>query len=141
MANSIKGKPLGSIMKTYIETSTKSRFATRFMAMESHVPSDEYVLVSKHSRGDGWVIVTHYRESTEGFEDLGTKRITESEFMKTYTPHCDYENTTMGVFADTFQERRDARNNYVASPTGVPAKDARKISQKEKVNLKTRYKV
>ena len=141
MANSIKGKPLGSIMKTYIETSTKSRFATRFMAMESHVPSDEYVLVSKHSRGDGWVIVTHYRESTEGFEDLGTKRITESEFMETYTPHCDYENTTMGVFADTFEEARNTRKSYVHQPTVVPAKSTRKNSQKERVDLKTRYKV
>jgi len=128
-------------MRTYIETSTKSRFATRFMVLDSHVPTSEYVLVSKHSQGDGWVIVTHYRESADGFEDLGTKRITESEFMKTYTPHCDYANTTLEVFADTFEERRSARKNYVPQPTAVPAKSTRKISQKEKVDLKTRYKV
>lgn len=128
-------------MRTYIETSTKSRFATRFMVLDSHVPTSEYVLVSKHSQGDGWVIVTHYRESADGFEDLGTKRITESEFMKAYTPHCDYVNTTLEVFADTFEERRSARKNYVPQPTAVPAKSTRKISQKEKVDLKTRYKV
>lgn len=128
-------------MRTYIETSTKSRFATRFMVLDSHVPTSEYVLVSKHSQGDGWVIVTHYRESADGFEDLGTKRITESEFMKTYPPHCDYVNTTLEVFADTFEERRSARKNYVPQPTAVPAKSTRKISQKEKVDLKTRYKV
>ena len=131
-------------MRTYIEASTKSRFAIRFMVLDSNVPTSEYVLVSKHSQGDGWVIVTHYRESHEGFEDLGTKRITESEFMKTYTPHCDYENTTMGVFADTFEGRRNARKNYVPTPTlptVVPAKSTRKNSQKEKVDLKKRYKV
>lgn len=131
-------------MRTYIETSTKNRFATRFMVLDSHVPTSEYVLVSKHSQGDGWVIVTHYRESADGFEDLGTKRITESEFMKTYTPHCDYVNTTLEVFADTFEERRSARKNYIPTPTlptVVPAKSTRKISQKEKVDLKTRYKV
>jgi hypothetical protein len=140
MVKPIKNKPTG-IMRTYIETSTKNRFATRFMALDSHVPTYEYVLVSKHSQGDGWVIVTHYRESQGVFEDLGTKRITETEFMETYTPHCDYENTTMGVFADTFEERRNARKNYVATPTVVPAKSTRKISQKERVDLKTRYKV
>jgi hypothetical protein len=140
MVKPFKNKPTG-IMRTYIETSTKSRFATRFMVLDSHVPTSEYVLVSKHSQGDGWVIVTHYRESADGFEDLGTKRITESEFMKTYTPHCDYVNTTLEVFADTFEERRSARKNYVPQPTAVPAKSTRKISQKEKVDLKTRYKV
>jgi hypothetical protein len=140
MVKPLKNKPTG-IMRTYIETSTKSRFATRFMVLDSHVPTSEYVLVSKHSQGDGWVIVTHYRESADGFEDLGTKRITESEFMKTYTPHCDYVNTTLEVFADTFEERRSARKNYVPQPTAVPAKSTRKISQKEKVDLKTRYKV
>jgi hypothetical protein len=45
------------------------------------------------------------------------------------------------VFADTFEERRSARKNYVPQPTAVPAKSTRKISQKEKVDLKTRYKV
>jgi hypothetical protein len=140
MVKPLKNKPTG-IMRTYIETSTKSRFATRFMVLDSHVPTSEYVLVSKHSQGDGWVIVTHYRESADGFEDLGTKRITESEFMKTYTPHCDYVNTTLEVFSDTFEERRSARKNYVPQPTAVPAKSTRKISQKEKVDLKTRYKV
>jgi hypothetical protein len=140
MVKPLKNKPTG-IMRTYIETSTKSRFATRFMVLDSHVPTSEYVLVSKHSQGDGWVIVTHYRESADGFEDLGTKRITESEFMKTYTPHCDYVNTTLEVFADTFEERRSARKNYIPQPTAVPAKSTRKISQKEKVDLKTRYKV
>ena len=140
MVKPIKNKPTG-IMRTYIETSTKSRFATKFMVLDSNVPTSEYVVVSKHSQGDGWVIVTHYRESHEGFEDLGTKRITESEFMKTYTPHCDYENTTLEVFADTFEERRNSRKNYVPAPTVVPAKSKRKNSQKEKVDLKTRYKV
>ena len=128
-------------MRTYIETSTKSRFATRFMAMDSNVPTFEYVLVSKHSQGDGWLIVTHYRESHGVFEDLGTKRITESEFMETYTPHCDYENTTMGVFADTFEEARNTRKSYVPTSTVVPAESTRKNSQKERVDLKTRYKV
>ena len=141
MVKPIKGKPLGSVMRTYIETSTKNRFATRFMALDSHVPTSEYVLVSKHSQGDGWVIVTHYRESHGEFEDLGTKRITESEFMETYTPHCDYENTTMGVFADTFEEARNTRKSYVSQPTVVPTKSTRKNSQKERVDLKTRYKV
>jgi hypothetical protein len=61
--------------------------------------------------------------------------------MKTYTPHCDYVNTTLEVFADTFEERRSARKNYIPQPTAVPAKSTRKISQKEKVDLKTRYKV
>jgi hypothetical protein len=140
MVKPLKNKPTG-IMRTYIETSTKSRFATRFMVLDSHVPTSEYVLVSKHSQGDGWVIVTHYRESADGFEDLGTKRITESEFMKTYTPHCDYVNTTLEVFADTFEEKRSARKNYVPQPTVVPAKSTRKISQKERVDLKKRYKV
>jgi hypothetical protein len=141
MVKPIKNKLTVSIMRTYIETSTKSRFATRFMAMDSNVPTFEYVLVSKHSQGDGWVIVTHYRESHGEFEDLGTKRITESEFMETYTPHCDYENTTMGVFADTFEEARNTRKSYVSQPTVVPAKSTRKNSQKERVDLKTRYKV
>ncbi len=95
-------------MKTYIESTTKERFATRFAVLEDGIMTDEYVVVMKLTKNDMSFLVHRYRMSaTMGYEDLGTVRMTEEKFFEEFKPHANYKKTSLREFSDKLADSLD----------------------------------
>lgn len=91
-------------MRTYIESATKERFATRFLVLENNLPTDEYVVVMKLIKNDMAFLVHRYRLALNtGYEDLGTVRMGEEKFLEEFKPHCSYKKTSLNRISDVLE--------------------------------------
>ena len=74
--------------KTLIETSTKKRFATKFMVLDNHRPTEESVLVFKDSEDSPNFLVVRYERDAEGrIVQRGTlEEVNEETFKKEHAP-------------------------------------------------------
>ena len=96
--------------KTLIETSTKKRFATKFMVLENHRPTEESVLVFKDSENSPNFLVIRYERDAEGkMIQRGTlEEIPEEEFKTKHASHADWDKTTLSEYDQKFQDWRSS---------------------------------
>ena len=96
--------------KTLIETSTKKRFATKFMVLENHRPTEESVLVFKDSEDSPNFLVVRYERDAEGkIVQRGTlEEVNEEVFKKEHAPHANWDNTTLREYDKKFQDWRSS---------------------------------
>ena len=96
--------------KTLIETSTKKRFATKFMVLENHRPTEESVLVFKDSEDSPNFLVVRYERDAEGkIVQRGTlEEVNEEVFKKEHAPHAKWDDTTLSEYDKKFQDWRSS---------------------------------
>jgi len=101
---------LQPMSKTLIETSTKKRFATKFMVLENHRPTEESVLVFKDSENSPNFLVIRYERDAEGkMIQRGTlEEIPEEEFKTKHAPHANWDNTSLREYDQKFQDWRSS---------------------------------
>ncbi len=122
-------------MRTYIESVTKDRFATRFAVLEDGMITDEYVVVMKLTKNDMSFLVHRYRMSaTMGYEDLGTVRMSEEKFLEEFKPHCNYKKTTLNKISDVLGNQPAVEEQPKSATLGRPKKE----DQKEKARRRLR---
>ena len=122
-------------MRTYIESTTKERFATRFAVLEDGIMTDEYVVVMKLTKNDMSFLVLRYRMSaTMGYEDLGTVRMTEEKFLEEFKPHANYKRTTLNQISDVLGNQP----NLEEKPKSAVRGRTKKEDQKEKTRRRLR---
>jgi len=96
--------------KTLIESSTKKRFATKFMVLEDYRPTDEQVLVFKDSPDSPNFLVVRYTKDLNGkIVQRGTlEEVNEEKFKKEHAPHADWDHTTLREYDQKFQDWRSS---------------------------------
>jgi ATP-dependent helicase YprA (DUF1998 family) len=96
--------------KTLIETSTKARFATKFMVLEDHRPTEENVLVFKDSEDSSTFLVLRYTRDLEGrIVQRGTlEEVPEEEFKREHAPHAKWDNTSLREHDSKWQDWRSS---------------------------------
>lgn len=96
--------------KTLIEASTKKRFATRFMVLEDHRPTEEFVLVFKENEDSpNFLVVKYYRGKDGKMVQRGTlEEVNEEEFKREHAPHANWDNTTLSEYDKKFQDWRSS---------------------------------
>jgi hypothetical protein len=96
--------------KTLIETSTKKRFATKFMVLENHRPTEESVVVFKDSEDSPNFLVIKYERDAEGkmIQRGVLEEIPEEEFKTKHAPHANWDNTTLSEYDQKFQDWRSS---------------------------------
>ena len=96
--------------KTLIETSTKKRFATKFMVLDNHRPTEESVLVFKDSEDSPNFLVLRYTRDLEGrIVQRGTlEEVNEETFKKEHAPHVNWDNTTLKEYDKKWQDWRSS---------------------------------
>lgn len=96
--------------KTLIETSTKKRFATKFMVLENHRPTDESVLVFKDTEDSPNLLVVRYTRDLDGkLTQRGTiEEMSEEKFRSEHAPHADWDNTTLKEYDKKWQDWRSS---------------------------------
>jgi hypothetical protein len=96
--------------KTLIETSTKKRFATKFMVLEDYRPTDEQVLVFKDSPDSPNFLVLKYTRDLDGkIVQRGTlEEVNEEVFKREHAPHANWDNTTLREYDKKFQDWRSS---------------------------------
>ena len=96
--------------KTLIEASTKKRFATKFMVLENHRPTEESVLVFKDRENSPNLIVLKYVRDEEGkIVQRGTlEEVNEEEFKTQHAPHVNWDKTTLNEYDQKFQDWRSS---------------------------------
>ena len=96
--------------KTLIEASTKKRFATKFMVLESHRPTEESVLVFKDTEDSPSFLVVRYGRDADGkMVQRGTlEEVNEEEFKTQHAPHADWDKTTLSEYDQKFQDWRSS---------------------------------
>ena len=96
--------------KTLIEASTKKRFATKFMVLESHRPTEESVLVFKDTEDSPSFLVVRYGRDADGkMVQRGTlEEVNEEEFKTQHAPHVNWDKTTLNEYDQKFQDWRSS---------------------------------
>jgi hypothetical protein len=96
--------------KTLIETSTKKRFASKFMVLEDYRPTDEQVLVFKDSEDSPNFLVVRYGRDKDGkIVQRGTlEEVNEETFKSEHAPHADWDDTTLRDYDKKFQDWRSS---------------------------------
>ena len=96
--------------KTLIETSTKKRFATKFMVLQDHRPTEENVLVFKDSEDSPNFIVLRYAKDLNGrISQRGDlEEISEEEFKAKHAPHANWDNTSLKEYDKKWQDWRSS---------------------------------
>lgn len=96
--------------KTLIETSTRKRFATKFMVLENHRPTEESVVVFKDSEDSPNFLVIRYERDAEGkmFQRGTLEEVNEEQFKAEHAPHANWDNTTLREYDQKFQDWRSS---------------------------------
>lgn len=95
---------------TLIETSTKKRFASKFVVLENFSPTEEFVLVFKDIESSLDFLVLKYGRDPDGkIVQRGTlEEINEEEFKKNHAPHANWDKTTLHEFDKKFHDWRSS---------------------------------
>jgi hypothetical protein len=98
------------MQKTLIESSTKSRFASKFTVLEDFRPTDESVLVFKDSADSPNLLILKYTRNSEGkIVQRGTlEEMSEDEFKSKHAPHANWDTTTLREYDKKFQDWRSS---------------------------------
>ena len=96
--------------KTLIEASTKKRFATKFMVLEDHRPTEESVVVFKDTEDSPNFLVVRYGRDADGkMVQRGTlEEVNEETFKTQHAPHADWDKTTLSEYDQKFQDWRSS---------------------------------